>query len=105
MKKIKKLVLPVLLVVVCLPVFQRATAQVKQYQLALIEDHVEKKELSAIYNLLKTQKGFSFQQVSLEKLKQQKAAGFTHIWYHRTDTGEIKGEETALKETIRNFVQ
>ncbi len=74
-------------------------------RIALVSNHIEKKELIAIEKLLQSETSWTYSLVDLKEIKSKKALiGFTHIWYHRTDTLAFDKNEIAAGISITNFV-
>ncbi len=75
-------------------------------RIALVSNHIEKGELAAIEKLLQSEKDWTYAVIDLKEIKSEKAFNnFTHIWYHRTDTGSFDKNEVAAGVAIKKFVQ
>ncbi|MEO8109465.1 MAG: GH116 family glycosyl hydrolase [Ginsengibacter sp.] len=75
-------------------------------RIAIVSDHIDKGELSAIEKLLQSETGWTYDLLSIKEIRNKKALnGFTHIWYHRTDTAAFDKDEIAAGTIIANFVR
>jgi hypothetical protein len=85
---------------------QRNLTPGRAIRIALVSNHIDKEELFAITKLLSAQRDWSITLVSLAKIKKENSLnGFTHLWYHRTDTTVFDGEEFAVGLPIKEFVR
>ncbi len=72
-------------------------------RIALIDAHLDASEKAAIVKGWKSQKLGQLKLVSLAELTSA-INGFTHVWYHRTDTSALDAAEKKVGETIKRFV-
>lgn len=73
--------------------------------IGLLDSHIEKQELSAVENILKS-KHISHELISsTSKSASESLNRFTHIWYHRTDTLDFDAQETSLGSKLIKYVQ
>ena len=75
------------------------------FHIAIIKDHISKGELSAIENLMKSEKDWAYSLIEIKKISNKKSLkNFTHIWYHRTDTTPFDKDETFAGRAIKKYV-
>jgi glycogen debranching enzyme len=81
-------------------------AQNQQIKVAVIDEHIDPAEKDALQKGWGSLKNFNFNWLSFADLQRSNAlSGFTHLWYHRTDTAAFDNTEKKSGETIRQFVQ
>ncbi|MEP7143759.1 MAG: amylo-alpha-1,6-glucosidase [Ferruginibacter sp.] len=84
---------------------QKSPSKQPTIRIALVNSHIETKEFTAIQQLLQKHKEWSFTSIKIEKITSDKSLkGFTHIWYHRTDTIAFDKAESEAGQFIKKFV-
>ncbi|RYZ50922.1 MAG: hypothetical protein EOP49_12910, partial [Sphingobacteriales bacterium] len=78
-------------------------AQQRPIKIALLNTHISAEELNAIRAGWKQMGEGELKTVSFADLASS-TSGFTHVWYHRTDTAAIDAEEKKAGELFRRFV-
>ena len=81
------------------------TVQAQSIRIGIVKDHCDGAELANMTRMLKANKQFSVQLVSLKDLDRSSVLNaFTHLWYHRSDTTNFYPEELRLGASIKKFV-
>ncbi|KIC96244.1 amylo-alpha-1,6-glucosidase [Flavihumibacter solisilvae] len=73
--------------------------------IAVIKNHTDNDELSAISRLLEKDHGFKVNLLSLEELNGRNLAAFSHIWYHRTDTTAFDATEKEAGKKLGAYAE
>lgn len=81
------------------------TGMGQQKRVALISDYIEQEELNSLVALLEKQQNLVVTTVSLREVTAKQLAGYSHLWYHRTDTTRIHASEHAAKARVQQFVK
>src|SRR6476469_7270772 len=94
------------IVTICFFTVSLNVLQAQPIRIAIVKDHCDPAELSVMAQMLKKNKQFSIQQVSLTDLINSTALHhFNQVWYHRTDTSDLTVSEKALGASIKTFVK
>jgi len=80
-----------------------AGAQQRPLRVALINAHISAEEINAIKKGWGNGKDLTLELVSLPDLAAS-LHGFTHVWYHRTDTTAFDAAEKKAGDAIKRFV-
>src|SRR6476469_9634642 len=81
------------------------TLSAQAIRIAVVSDHCDPQELSAMTAMLQHNPQFSVRKISLRDLSKPAAINaFTHVWYHRTDTTGFTADEKAVGAAIQPFV-
>ena len=84
---------------------QLAQSNSKAIKIAIIADHVNSNELHAMERSLDASKSLPYAVIALKDIRNEKALkGFSHLWYHRTDTTALTAEEIKAGKWIKKFV-
>lgn len=88
-----------------LGIIMQAQAQQRPLRIALVDTHIGAAEINAIKKGWVNRKDLVFSLISPANLQKPNALrGFTHLWYHRTDTGAFDASEKKMGEIIKQFV-
>src|SRR5262245_6796320 len=89
-----------------LTLFATASAQQSRLRIAVIDAHIDKAEMAALKKGAGNWKDLSFKLLApADLLKAGVLQQFTHVWYHRTDTGAFDRTEKMIGTPIKQFVR
>ncbi len=83
-----------------------AYAQNSGHRIALITDHIDKKELAAVKLLLDGNSRLTYEEINFDMIQREGIPKrFSQLWYHRTDTTAFDKREIAAGAPISSFVR